>query len=186
MTGLGARGVIDRVIETARHCEVVALRGNHEVMMLASRANATNAHNWCSFGGSEALESYGTDFTRDWVAAVPDAHWRFLEGTQTYLESETHIFVHGAVDGRRTMTEQDPYRLLWGRCFDITPHVSGKPVICGHTPQEDGEIGCYPWGFCIDTGCCRGGWVTCLEIETGRYWQANEEGRVREQGGATI
>lgn len=178
--GPDSRGVIDWVIAAGKTCAVVALRGNHEVMMLSSRTDDMLVKNWSSFGGYEALESYGTSFNDDWVAAVPESHWRFLESTRNYLETGEHIFVHGSVNGRVGMREQDPYRLIWGRCFENTPHISGKRVVCGHTPQEDGRIGCYEWGVCLDTNCCRDGWLTCLDVMTGDYWQANENGQTRQ------
>jgi serine/threonine protein phosphatase 1 len=61
----------------------------------------------------------------------------------------------------------------------MRPHISGKRVICGHTPQPDGRIGLYQWGQCLDTDCCRGAWLTCLDVASGEYWQANEGGGTR-------
>ena len=55
--------------------------------------------------------------------------------------------------------------------------MSGKVVICGHTRQLSGwplDLGC---AVCIDTGAyAGGGWLTCLEVETGRFVQANQKG----------
>jgi serine/threonine protein phosphatase 1 len=33
--------------------------------------------------------------------------------------------------------------------------------------------------ICLDTGVCRGGWLTALDIESGKIWQVNEAGEVR-------
>ena len=139
--GPDSKGVIDWVLERQREMEVISLRGNHEVMMLESRTNLKLARNWASFGGFEALASYGTGFQQDWVGAVPGQHWAFIEATRNHFETERHIFVHGSVDGELDMADQDKQRLLWGRCFEMTPHFSGRRVVCGHTPQEDGRIG---------------------------------------------
>jgi serine/threonine protein phosphatase 1 len=63
------------------------------------------------------------------------------------------------------------------------PHFSGKTAIVGHTPQHGGEM--LDLGFlkCIDTGCVYGKWLTALEVETGRIWQANVRGEIRKQLG---
>ena len=177
--GPDSKGVIDWVLETRRTMEVVALRGNHEEMMLKSRVDASVASSWANFGGFEALDSYGTTFLDDWVSAVPRSHWEFLENLPAYFETDTHIFVHGSVNRSKTMLEQNEYEIIWGRKFGMSRHVSGRPVICGHTPEEDGEIGVYTWGYCIDTGCCRGDWLSCLDVGSLEFWQANEEGETR-------
>jgi serine/threonine protein phosphatase 1 len=52
-------------------------------------------------------------------------------------------------------------------------------VICGHTPQRSGDINHLGFATCIDTAAVYGGWLTCLEVTTGAYWQANQEGEVR-------
>ena len=80
------------------------------------------------------------------------------------------------------MDQQPSNALLWefldpekaGR------HYSGKTAVVGHTPQEDGNILDLGFLVCIDTNCCEGGWLTALDVGTGRYWQANQEGGIRE------
>ena len=32
---------------------------------------------------------------------------------------------------------------------------------------------------CIDTDPGRGGWLTCLNVETGKYWQTNMAGETK-------
>jgi serine/threonine protein phosphatase 1 len=60
------------------------------------------------------------------------------------------------------------------------PHFSGKTVVVGHTPQVGGEVLDLCFLVCIDTDCSRGGWLTALDVETGRVIQANQRGPVRE------
>src|SRR5262249_51615265 len=60
------------------------------------------------------------------------------------------------------------------------PHVSGKVAVVGHTPQKSGAILDLGHLVCIDTNCHGGGWLTALDVGSGRYWQANEQGQVRE------
>ena len=37
-----------------------------------------------------------------------------------------------------------------------------------------------PHAVCLDTHCYAGGWLTCLDAVTGKYWQTNHLGRTRE------
>jgi len=177
--GPDSRGVIDWILDARRSMEVIALRGNHEAMMLDSRSDVTKSQLWSTYGGLETLASYNAGFVEDWVSAVPNSHWAFLEQTHYYFETEKNIFVHGMVNAERNMPEQDPYLMLWAKCFGMKPHQSGKPVICGHTAHKAGNIGVYDFGCCIDTAACKGGWLTCLNPDTGEFWQANEEQQTR-------
>ena len=59
------------------------------------------------------------------------------------------------------------------------PHVSGKPVIAGHTRQPDGRPRNWGYAVILDTSVYRGGWLTALDCGTGRIWQANPDGDAR-------
>ena len=55
----------------------------------------------------------------------------------------------------------------------------------GHTPQKSGEVLDLGYLKCIDTFCHGGGWLTALEVRTGKVWQANSgRGEGQEQGEA--
>ena len=56
--GPDSKGVLDRLIELKQTRQIVCLRGNHEVMMLAGREGRDDFRFWMSFGGMEALGSY--------------------------------------------------------------------------------------------------------------------------------
>src|SRR4051812_45545776 len=56
--GPDSKGVLDRLIELRRSLDVVCLRGNHEVMMLAAATSWDGYQMWRACGGAEALESY--------------------------------------------------------------------------------------------------------------------------------
>jgi serine/threonine protein phosphatase 1 len=60
------------------------------------------------------------------------------------------------------------------------PHFTGKVAVVGHTPQKTGETLDIGHLVCIDTQCHGGGWLTALDVGSGRWWQANERGAVRE------
>ena len=60
-------------------------------------------------------------------------------------------------------------------------HESGKTVVLGHTEQDTSEILDLDCIKCIDTACWRYGWLTALDVESGKVWQASRFGQLREQ-----
>jgi serine/threonine protein phosphatase 1 len=77
--------------------------------------------------------------------------------------------------------KQQPDWLLYWESFDrVQPHKSGKTIICGHTPQGSGDIKNIGFAMCIDTKPVGGGWLTCLDVESGEFWQSNEKGSTRD------
>ena len=177
--GPASKGVIARIIELGLKQKIVTLRGNHEVMILSARTDALQSKLWRSYGGDEALHSYGAGYNDDWQRFIPHDHWEFFESTRPWFETETHIFVHATVLPDLKLTEQPDYALYWER-FDMhLRHQTGKTVICGHTPQRSGLPFRGEHCVCIDTGANSGGWLTCLDVVSGNFWQANELGAQR-------
>src|SRR5207249_8540797 len=125
--GPDTRGVLDRLIRLYGGGRLVALRGNHEVMMLAAREDYGALETWMLVGGKPALKSYGPAATLDDVPAV---HWRFIEhDCVDWYETDTHIFVHACVDPELAMADQHPDVLMWQPVGTWTPpHSSGKQV----------------------------------------------------------
>jgi serine/threonine protein phosphatase 1 len=181
--GPDTRGVLDRLIELRKSRPVLCLRGNHEVMMLdARRGGRGELKNWLSVGGMQALGSYGSAPGRTGLLDdVPPEHWEFLEnGLVDYHESELFIFVHATVLCGFDMNDQPDYALFWDFLPDAMRHYSKKTVICGHTSQKSGVPRVVPGAACIDTFAHGGGWLTCLDAISGRYWQTNLLGHKRE------
>jgi serine/threonine protein phosphatase 1 len=78
------------------------------------------------------------------------------------------------------MEEQPTYALFWEFLPETMRHVSKKTTICGHTSQKNGEVKIVPGAVCIDTFAFSSGWLTCLDVHSGRYWQTNTIGRKRQ------
>ncbi|HZV06316.1 MAG TPA: metallophosphoesterase family protein [Gemmataceae bacterium] len=191
--GPDSRGVLDRLIDLHAGGRVVALRGNHDIMMLEAR----NGHDlgWLAVGGKETLLSYGiTESEIDTLeegdsyfgdpngllARIPQRHWEFLEeDCLPYYETEKHIFVHANLYPYLQLDEQPDYMLYWERLVEANEHISGKTMICGHTRQKSGVPLDLDTSICIDTNVYDGGWLTCLDVRSGRIWQANERGETR-------
>lgn len=179
--GPGSAAVLQFIMELGRTHNLRPLRGNHEIMMLDSRENKSWRHAWLQYGGDATLLSYSTpEDNAGSFDNVPDAHIDFLENRLLpYYECETHFFVHANADAKRTLEDQSEAALYWQKYKDPQPHRSGKIMVCGHTPQSTGVPGTNGHSICIDTGACRGDWLSCLEVESGTVWQANEAGETR-------
>jgi serine/threonine protein phosphatase 1 len=178
--GPDSRGVLDRMVALHATGRLVALRGNHDEMFLEARADLAGM--WVAVGGRETMESYDAFPTAAGMLLVPEAHWEFLEESCVdWYETETHFFVHANVYPDLPLDEQPTYMLYWEKLAEPVAHVSGKVMVCGHTRQKSGLPLDLGTAVCIDTGVYDpDGWLTCLDVGTGRYWQANQRGELRE------
>jgi serine/threonine protein phosphatase 1 len=177
--GPASREVIETLLELRKSYSTIFLRGNHEAMILEAREDSLKSNLWQSYGGLETLFSYDANYRQDWVSVIPKAHWEFFERTTRFFETETHIFVHACLDPELDIDEQPDWLLYWEYFEHLRPHKTGKRIICGHTLQRSGDADDVGFGVCIDTGAVVGGWLTCLDVASGKYWQANEKGSTR-------
>lgn len=174
--GSQSRDVVECLLDVQDRCELVPLRGNHEQLLLAAREDARELDLWKQCGGRETLESYGVD-----VRSIPQSHIDFFESCSVAYETDSHIFVHANYEPTASLEDQDSYVLLWKHLgHDLPgPHVSGKTVVVGHTPQRSGEVLDAGHLICIDTFCFGNGWLTAMDVNTKTIWQANKHGKLR-------
>lgn len=174
--GPDSRLVIEWLIERKTHGILVALRGNHEIMMTAARESEQHLKEWLKCGGDAVLQSYGVSS----VEEIPSSHWSFLDNSLlSHFCSKEHFFVHANAYPDIPVDEQPDFMLYWESFGDPAPHESGLTMICGHTPQRDGIPKSVGHAICIDTWACGKGWLTCLDVGANYCWQANEEGETR-------
>jgi serine/threonine protein phosphatase 1 len=173
--------VMQRLVELYDAGQLIALRGNHDEMMLAAR-DGDERRMWILCGGRETLMSYGHELYDKVYDRIPERHWQFLESDcRDWYETETHLFVHGCIEPDLPMKDQDTWTLRWKKLTGPVVHRSRKILVCGHTKQYDGLPLVYSKTICIDTGAYDSeGWLTCLHLERARYWQANQRGETRE------
>jgi serine/threonine protein phosphatase 1 len=170
--------VLDFIIELGERHHVVALRGNHEIMMLNAREMTSWFEPWMAYGGAATLKSYGDSFDD-----VPSSHIDFLENSlRSSYECETHFFVHANAHPDVPLADQSDAALYWQKFKDPQRHCSGKIMVCGHTPQQSGLPLDNGNAICIDTFVYGGGWLSCLDVVSGAVWQANEAGETRSVG----
>lgn len=177
--GPDSRDCVQQLIDLSDRCKLILIRGNHEEMLFAALESESALRSWLDLGGEETLRCYpyqgGGEF-------IDPEHVRFLK-TQAwdFYETDEFIFVHASYDPNKPMSVQSNTTLQWEHVDPerMRPHYTGKTVVAGHTPQTSGEP--LDLGFLkmIDTDCSRGGWLTALELKSGRAVQSNQFGKCR-------
>ena len=178
--GPDSRDVVCQLLELRHRCQLVPLMGNHEIMMLSVLNGDLESHIWQRYGGAETLASYNGQLDE-----IDSEHHEFLAECRHFHESDTHIFMHANYVADLELTDQPDNILFWTHISSTLPprHRSGKTAIVGHTPQLEGDVLDMGHLLCIDTCCFAGGWLTALDTTTGKVWQADQVGRLREEEG---
>ena len=134
-------------------------------------------------GSSSAAGRPWPPMTRDSPEQLARDHRRhldFLRSCRLFFETERHFLVHANYQANLPLDLQPRQVMLWPSLKDRQPgpHCSGKLAVVGHTAQKNGEILDLGYLKCIDTCCYGDGWLTAMELETGRLWQADKEGKL--------
>lgn len=178
--GPDSKGVLDILLGLEKTTQLKPLIGNHEVLLMDAMAGQVDVEAWLRVGGHETLQSYAPEAgALSWKHIVPE-HMEFL--TQRCLrhwETENHLFVHANANAVFPLSEQTDDWLFWTRFEDSYPHVSGKTMICGHTAQRTGRPALRPHAVCLDTWAYGDGWLTCMDVDTGEFTQANQAGQLK-------
>lgn len=174
--GPDSRGVIEQMLDLEQRCRLVPLLGNHEIMLLEALENRHAVGPWRDCGGDATLASYGGSLLK-----IPGPHLEFIRRCRRYYETPTHFFIHANYQYDVALDVQPDYLAFWEHLFfsQPRPHDNGKIAVVGHTSQKSGEICDLGHAICIDTYCHGGGWLTALDVESGKIWQADRDGRLR-------
>ena len=159
--------------------------GGAATLMSYTNANKLSEGQQSEVGGKIAEDSNcetPNAFAIDTSLILPE-HIEFLRSCTLAYETDEHLFVHANYDSTQPIEEQDETCLLWQHLQQIpAPHVSGKTVFVGHTPQTTGEVLDAGHLVCLDTFCFGGAWLTAIDVHSRRIWQANDLGEVRDVG----
>lgn len=171
--GPNSKGVIDQIIDLKERCNVVALRGNHEIMLQSVAFGGMDEEIWMSSGGKATVTSYGGSLEK-----IPDSHREFLHSLLPHYETSDAIFVHACYEARVPMDELSDDIRYWTHLGALTPapHFSGKRVYVGHTPQPDGFVLDLGYLVCVDTYCFGSGYLTALNVGTDETIQVDRKG----------
>jgi len=162
--GPRSRDVVECVMALAwPGWDIVALRGNHEEIMLEFCGNADVYRTWRDFGGADTLLSYGVrppsfddraEFARareEFVRKVPARHVEYLRSLPLSHTVGDYHFVHAGVRPSVALDQQSPQDLLWIRDeFLFSDRALDKVIVHGHSPT--GRPVVRPNRIGVDTG----------------------------------
>ncbi|HRP97857.1 MAG TPA: metallophosphoesterase [Rhodocyclaceae bacterium] len=178
--GPDSRRVLEQVIAWRPDgFEIVALKGNHEQLLLRYLdGDLMIGRHWLGYGASEALAAYGVALPRDviaddalltemrhrLVAAMPEAHVRFVRSLATGHREGGYLFAHAGILPGVALDAQRERDLVWirGR-FLRSADDHGAVVVHGHSITEEPQVRHNRIG--IDTGAYRSGVLTCLVLD---------------------
>ena len=176
--GPDSRGVIARLMANPFPGRYLALKGNHEAIMLTFLADPQIGSYWAQLGGRETMLSFGVDVLRSWGrpnfeqaaaalrAALTDEEVRFLNSLSCSLSLPQHFICHAGVRPGVPLDRQREEDLLWIRePFLNSEGDFGKCVVHGHTPVFAPEVKANRIN--VDTGAFIRGRLTCVVLEGG-------------------
>ncbi|MBP1872624.1 Serine/threonine-protein phosphatase 1 [Ensifer adhaerens] len=129
--GPDSRGVVELIMAGPQKqgWSWLALKGNHEEMLLGARSGESDVDWWLFNGGKETLASYDN--------VIPGTHLKWLMQLPSIIVEPFRIFVHAGVDETMPLERQGDEIFLWIRRPD---HYSGdywgKHLCHGHTPSR--------------------------------------------------
>lgn len=171
--GPDSAGVLGRLRRQEFPTPVIALRGNHEQVMLDALESADVFEQWMMFGGMATLASYGLDPCAKFAATRLALRERatedldFLAGLPLTHVCGDYLFCHAGVRPGVALEAQRPADLMTIRQdFLGSTRWHGKYVVHGHTPCAAPEI--LPNRAGLDTGAYATGRLTCAAIEGDR------------------
>lgn len=127
--GYEVKEVVDYILRLLdQHFDIIALRGNHELMMLDAIRTGDNTV-WMWNGAETTLGSFGILSASD----LDDKYKKFFEDLLWYYECNEYLFVHAGFN------EDDPFNdkkaMVWTRKeVYLNPTLKNKVIVHGHTP----------------------------------------------------
>ncbi len=173
--GAGSRQVIDIVLQLAKRCQVVTLKGNHEAMFLdfLEHPETSGAGLFILNGGAATLANY---VTADGAIELPEEHLRFLHELKLFHETDEYFFVHAGVPDislKDVNAQKHAQLLMWSRFpFLQSEFQWEKLVVHGHTPV--GEVETHPNRLNLDTGCVYGSKLSAVNLGTREVFQVEK------------
>jgi serine/threonine protein phosphatase 1 len=181
--GPDSKGVLDFLIARVAEDErVQALGGNHDAGFLDFLARPDPLGLFMRFGGIQTARSYGVRLVDQipglsivdedairaghaaLLAAVPEAHLRFLHALPRTATFGDFFFCHAGIRPGVPLDRQDPEDLIWIRdTFLNWPELHPKVIVHGHTPCETAEV--LANRVNIDTLAYTSGRLTALVVD---------------------
>ena len=138
--GPQSRQVIERLLPgIGGGWNFIALKGNHDAMMVEALRDPAKLAAWLEKGGDAALASYGGD-----PAAVPQAHIAWLDRLRLTHVDAHRLYVHAGVDPGVPLDRQSETTLLWKRYPKGNPTASANATSCTATTMIPTARCCTP------------------------------------------
>jgi serine/threonine protein phosphatase 1 len=175
--GPDSRAVVERALCLCEAGEALAIKGNHEELMLHAfeKWDTTGVHYWAENGGDETIAAYkrANGECGDWREAIDEHHIKWLDALPVMIRDEPRglVFVHGGIDPWRFPNCSDEVK-LWTRSptffrewkWPRRDELRDILVVHGHTPTDDFEPDHQPRRINVDTGACFGGPLTAVVL----------------------
>jgi serine/threonine protein phosphatase 1 len=161
--GPESRQVVERLLRGVDGPNFVALKGNHDAMMIEALRDPAKMAPWLEKGGDAALASYGGD-----PGAVPQSHIVWLDQLRLMHIDAHRVYVHAGLDLDAPLDRQHETTLLWKRY----PKGSSKGygslhIVHGHDSFSGGPL-LYEGRTNLDTLAWRTGRLTVGIFEDDR------------------
>jgi serine/threonine protein phosphatase 1 len=154
--GPDSREVIERLLSgVGEGFSLVALKGNHDAMMVDALRDPAKMAAWIAKGGDAALASYGGD-----PSAVPQTHIDWLDGLRLMHIDAHRLYVHAGVDHEIPLNQQSEETRLWKRYpAGFAGGYANLHVVHGHDNYPEGPL-LYEGRTNLDTLAWRTGRLT--------------------------
>jgi serine/threonine protein phosphatase 1 len=161
--GPQSKQVVDRLLRGVEGSNFVALKGNHDALMVEALRDPVKMAAWMEKGGDAALASYGGD-----PAAVPQSHIGWLDRLRLMHLDAHRLYVHAGVEPDVPLDSQSETTLLWKRYPKGFSKGYGQfHVVHGHDNFPDGPL-LYEGRTNLDTQAWRTGRLTVGVFEDDR------------------
>lgn len=178
--GPDSRSVVERAKAMCESGEALALKGNHEELMLhaCGHRESIGVYWWAENGGDETILSYArvNGFKDDFRDAIDAAHIDWMRDLPVVIRDEPRglVFVHGGIDPK-TFPDCSEELMMWTRSAkffhsELWPEreeTKDIVVIHGHTPTDDFQPELERRRINVDTGACFGGALTAVVLAPG-------------------
>ena len=162
--GPESKEVIDLLLSgVAEGWNLIALKGNHDALMVEALRDPARMASWMEKGGDAALASYGGD-----PAAVPPAHIAWLDRLRLMHVDAHRLYVHAGVDPEVALDRQSEATLLSKRYpKGFSGGFGNLHVVHGHDNHPEGPL-LYEGRTNLDTLAWRTGRLTIGVFEDDR------------------
>ncbi len=129
--GPRVKEAVNEVIKLWRNGNAIALKGNHEEMLLRSITDPEYFSLWFFNGCESTLASFGVNHPKN----IPTEYLDFFQQMPYFVLLDKFILVHGGLNFDLENPFEDTEYMLWGRYEIVEPEKIGcRRVVAGHTP----------------------------------------------------